>query len=63
VPGVFAVGGKSVVYAMAAAMEAVAELESYLAAKRGATAAPRPDPFGGDQAFHLPAGYTRPIRS
>jgi len=63
VPGVFALGGKSVVYAMGAALEAVAELDAYLAAKRGDRATPRPDPFGGSEGFHLPAGYTRPIRS
>jgi glutamate synthase (NADPH/NADH) small chain len=63
IPGVFAVGGKSVVYAMGAAMEAVVELDAYLAAKRGASPTPRPDPFGGAEPFHLPAGYTRPIRS
>jgi glutamate synthase (NADPH) small chain len=63
VPGVYAVGGKSVVYAMGAAMEAVAELERYLALKRGGEPAPRPDPFGAGPAFHLPPGYTKPIRS
>ncbi len=63
VSGVYAVGGRSVVYAMGAAMEAVAEVDRYLAAKRGATAGPRPDPFGGPEPFHLPAGYTKPIRS
>jgi glutamate synthase (NADPH) small chain len=63
VPGVFAVGGKSVVYAMGAAMEAVAQLDAYLAAKRGGTPTARPDPFGGSEAFHLPPGYNTPIRS
>jgi glutamate synthase (NADPH/NADH) small chain len=63
VPGVFAVGGKSVVYAMGAAMEAVVELDAYLAAKRGSSPTPRPDSLGGAEPFHLPAGYTRPIRS
>ena len=62
IPGVYAVGGKSVVYAMGAAMEAVGELDTYLAAKRGETPSPRPDPFGAGPAFHLPAGYTAPIR-
>ena len=62
-PGVYAVGGKSVVYAMGAAMEAVREVDAYLCAKRGDTPAPRPDPFGGDHPFHLPPGYTAPIRS
>jgi len=61
-PGVFAVGGKSVVYAMGAAMETVAELDAYLASKRGGSAAPRPDPLGGPNPFHLPPGYTSPIR-
>jgi len=62
VPGVYAIGGKSVVYAMGAAMEAVAELDAYLAAKRGGAPTPRPDPFGGPTPFHLPPGYTTPIR-
>jgi len=61
-PGVYAIGGKSVVYAMGAAMEAVAELDAYLAAKRGVAPTPRPDPFGGPTPFHLPPGYTTPIR-
>ncbi len=63
VPGVYAVGGRSVVYAMGAAMEAVAALDAYLRAKRGEAPAPRPDPFGGSESFHLPPGYTKPIRS
>jgi len=62
VDGVFAVGGRSVVYAMGAAMEAVVAIDAYLAAKRGAAPTARPDPFGGTGSFHLPAGYTRPIR-
>ncbi|HTP55477.1 MAG TPA: FAD-dependent oxidoreductase [Thermoplasmata archaeon] len=62
VDGVFAVGGRSVVYAMGAAMEAVVAIDAYLAARRGAPPSPRPDPFGGPGSFHLPAGYTRPIR-
>lgn len=63
IPGIFAAGGRSVVYAMGAAIEAVAAMDAYLAAKRGEAAAPRPDPFGGPEPFHLPPGYTRPIRS
>jgi len=62
VPGIFATGGRSVVYAMGSAMEAATAIDAYLAAKRGAAAAPRPDPFGGEGAFHLPPGYTTPIR-
>ena len=63
IPGVFAAGGRSVVYAMGAAMEAVVAIDAYLAAKRGEAPTPRPDPFGGPGAFHLPPGYTTPIRA
>ena len=63
VPGVFAAGGRSVVYAMGAAMEAVVAIDDYLARKRGGTPTARPDPFGGPEPFHLPTGYTKPIRS
>ncbi len=62
-PGVYAVGGRSVVYAMGAAMEAAAAIDAYLASKRGGTPGPRPDPFGGPGTFALPAGYTKPIRT
>ena len=62
-PAVYATGGRSVVYAMGAAMETVAELDARLRAERHEPPAPRPDPFGGAEAFHLPVGYTKPIRS
>jgi len=62
VPGVFAVGGRSVVYAMGSAMEAAGAIDAYLAAKRGGTPTPRPEPFGGEGSFHVPPGYTTPIR-
>ena len=62
VPGVFATGGRSVVYAMGAAAEAAAAIDAYLAARRGEAPAPRPDPFGGTEPFHPPPGYTTPIR-
>ncbi len=61
--GVFAVGGRSVVYAMGAGMEAASAVDAYLAAKRGGSPEARPDPFGDGPAFHLPPGYTKPIRS
>jgi glutamate synthase (NADPH) small chain len=61
-PGVFAAGGRSVVYAMGAAMEAVVAMDAYLAEKRGELPTARPDPFGGPGFFHLPPGYTTPIR-
>lgn len=63
VPGVFATGGRSVVYAMGSAMDAALAIDSFLAAKRGETAGGRPDPFGGPDTFRRPAGYTTPIRS
>jgi glutamate synthase (NADPH/NADH) small chain len=62
VPGVFAAGGRSVVYAMGTATQAAAAVDEYLCALRGATPEPRPDPFGGPAPFKLPAGYTTPIR-
>ncbi len=63
IPGVYAVGGRSVVYAMGAAMETAEAVDRYLAGKRGEPTGPRPDPFGGAGHATLPAGYTRPIRS
>jgi glutamate synthase (NADPH) small chain len=63
VAGIFSAGGRSVVYAMGTATQAAEAIDAYLAAKRGETATPRPDPFGGEGTFHLPAGYTAPIRS
>ncbi|MCI4334558.1 MAG: FAD-dependent oxidoreductase [Thermoplasmata archaeon] len=62
VPGVFAAGGRSVVYAMGAATTAAEAIDKFLRAKRGEAASARPDPFGGDSTWHLPAGYTQPIR-
>jgi len=62
VPGIFAGGGRSVVYAMGTAMDAADAIDAYLSAKRGETASPRPDPLGGTESFHKPAGYTAPIR-
>jgi glutamate synthase (NADPH/NADH) small chain len=62
IPGVFAAGGRSVVYAMGSATDAAIAIDSYLAEKRGEAPSPRPDPFGGTESYHLPAGYTTPIR-
>ncbi|MCI4340574.1 MAG: hypothetical protein L3J73_04840, partial [Thermoplasmata archaeon] len=62
VPGVFAAGGRSVVYAMGAATEAAIAIDAYLSAQRGEAPRPRPDPFGSGAPFKLPAGYTTPIR-
>jgi glutamate synthase (NADPH) small chain len=63
VPGIFSAGGRSVVYAMGTATQAAEAIDAYLAAKRGETATPRPDPLGGEGTYHLPAGYTAAIRS
>jgi glutamate synthase (NADPH) small chain len=63
IPGVFAAGGRSVVYAMGSATSAAEAIDAYLAAQRGESATPRPDPFGGPETYHLPAGYNTPIRS
>jgi glutamate synthase (NADPH) small chain len=63
VPGIFSAGGRSVVYAMGTASEAAAAIDAYLSAKRGESPSPRPDPFGGEETWKLPAGYTTPIRS
>jgi glutamate synthase (NADPH) small chain len=63
VPGVFAAGGRSVVYAMGAATDAAQAIDAFLSEKRGDKAGPRPDPFGAGTPFKLPAGYTTPIRS
>ncbi len=62
VPGIFAAGGRSVVYAMGAATEAAIAIDAYLCAKRGEAPKARPDPLGGETPFALPAGYTKPIR-
>jgi len=62
IPGIFAAGGRSVVYAMGAATEAAQAIDAYLSEKRGEKAGPRPDPFGKGTPYKLPAGYTTPIR-
>jgi NADPH-dependent glutamate synthase beta subunit-like oxidoreductase len=62
VPGVFAAGGRSVVYAMGTATQAAAAVDEYLCQLRGVPKEPRPDPFGGPETYKLPAGYTTPIR-
>ncbi|MCI4366084.1 MAG: FAD-dependent oxidoreductase [Thermoplasmata archaeon] len=62
VPGIFAAGGRSVVYAMGTATEAADAIDAYLSAKRGETTGPRPYPSGGPSTYANPAGYTAPIR-
>lgn len=60
VEGVFASGGKSVVYAMAAGTKAAEAIDAYLSKKEGRPPSPRPDPFGGTNPPKLPDGYGGP---
>jgi NADPH-dependent glutamate synthase beta subunit-like oxidoreductase len=61
VEGVFASGGKSIVYAMAAGMKAAEAIDEYLAKKAGRSPSPRPDPFGGpNPPPKAPGGYGGP---
>lgn len=62
VPGIFAAGGRSVVYAMGTATDAATAIDAYLCAKRGEAPTARPDALGGEKSFALPPGYTTPIR-
>ena len=60
VDGVFATGGKSVVYAMAAGSKVADAIETYVARKQKRPVRPRPDPFGGASPPKLPDGYGGP---
>ncbi len=60
VEGVFASGGKSVVFAMAAGTQAAEAIAAYLARKKGVALSGRPDPFGGPRPAPLPDGYGGP---
>ena len=57
VEGVFAGGGQSEVYAMAAGTRAAEAIENYLAEKQGRSPIPRPGPFGGATPPAPPKGY------
>jgi NADPH-dependent glutamate synthase beta subunit-like oxidoreductase len=60
IEGVFASGGKSVVYAMAAGTAAARAIDAYVSKKRGRAPTPLPDPFGGPDPPSLPVGYGGP---
>ena len=60
VEGVFASGGKSVVYAMAAGTRAAEAIDAYVAKKTGRQPMTKPDPFGGPVPPKLPEGYGGP---
>ena len=60
VEGVFAAGGKSVVYAMAAGTRAAEAIDRYISKKSGRDPTDRPDPFGRGVPHGLPDGYGGP---
>jgi len=60
VEGVFASGGKSVVYAMAAGSAAANAIDAYVSKKKGRPPTRRPDPFGAPEPPSLPVGYGGP---
>jgi NADPH-dependent glutamate synthase beta subunit-like oxidoreductase len=60
VEGVFASGGKSVVYAMAAGTKVAEAIDRFVSQKTGRSPTPRPDPFGGKDPPRLPTGYGGP---
>ncbi|MCI4358620.1 MAG: FAD-dependent oxidoreductase [Thermoplasmata archaeon] len=60
IEGIFASGGKSVVYAMASGTRSAEAIEAYLARKDGRTPIPRPDPFAEGKPPQLPKGYSGP---
>lgn len=60
VDGVFAAGGKSVVFAMSAGFRVADAIDRYISSKRGVPPTPRPDPLGGASPPPLPPGYGGP---
>ncbi|MGI0053106.1 MAG: FAD-dependent oxidoreductase, partial [Thermoplasmata archaeon] len=60
VEGVFAGGGKSVVYGMAAGYRLAEAVDAYVAKKTGKPRTPRPDPFGGPTPPPPLSGYGGP---
>jgi glutamate synthase (NADPH) small chain len=60
VAGVFAAGGKSVVYAMAAGTRAAIAIDAYVQKKAGQAPIPRPDPLGRPNPAPIPSGYGGP---
>lgn len=58
--GVFATGGKSVVYAMAAGTKAAEAMDAYIARRTGRPSTPPADPLGGPEPPRLPEGYGGP---
>jgi NADPH-dependent glutamate synthase beta subunit-like oxidoreductase len=60
VEGIFASGGKSVVYAMAAGTRTAEAIDAYVSKKTGRQPTPRPDPFARPTPPKPPDGYGGP---
>ncbi|HXQ49250.1 MAG TPA: hypothetical protein VN842_05710, partial [Thermoplasmata archaeon] len=60
IDGVFASGGKSVVYAMAAGTAAANAIDAYVSKKKGRPSTRRPDAFGAAEPPSPPVGYGGP---
>jgi NADPH-dependent glutamate synthase beta subunit-like oxidoreductase len=60
IEGVFACGGKSVVYAMAAGTAGAIAIDAYIQKKSGRPPTPRADAFGRAKVQKLPEGYGGP---
>jgi NADPH-dependent glutamate synthase beta subunit-like oxidoreductase len=60
IDGVFAAGGKSVVYAMGAGTKAAEAIDAYVAKKTGRAPTQRPNPLGGPPLPKYPTGYGGP---
>ena len=60
VEGIFACGGRSVVYAMGAGTRSANAIDGYLSHKAGRQPTARPDPLGGPVPPTLPEGYGGP---
>jgi glutamate synthase (NADPH) small chain len=63
VEGVFAAGGKSVVFGQAAGTRVAESIDAYVSRKTGRTPTPRPGQMGGPTPPRPPAGYGGPTWS
>ncbi len=63
VDGVFAAGGKSVVFGQAAGTRVAEAIDAYVSRKTGRAPTPRPGQMGGPTPPHPPSGYGSPTWS